>query len=166
LPYATYSDVIVRYRPLSTMIGTGPFDVTSLEVESVYIWQSEAYIDAFLGRKYVVPLASPVSPLITMIASDLAIHAMLAEKLTSIPEFMDKRKDRCDKLLEMLAAGDMSVTSATTVSTGDNFAWSTSLGHTPVFSPVLKDTDQRVDQDRVQEDRAARGLNSSDEDCG
>jgi phage gp36-like protein len=164
MAYATFSDVSVRYRPITTMIGTGPYDVTSEEVTSVYIAQSEAYIDAFLARRYQTPLTIS-SPLITQIASDLAIFHMIAEKLPSVPEFMDKRKERCDKILEMLANGDMQIGSASLVtSAGDSYAWSSNMGHTPVFSPVLGDLYQRADPDRVRADKDARDIEA--EDCG
>lgn len=156
MPYATLSDVLVRYRPIETMVGTGQYEVTSDDVTSVFIAQSEAYVDAWLARRYVVPVTIQ-SPLITQVTADLAIFHMMAEKLTNVPEFIDKRKDRADKILEMLAKGEMQISSATTVSTGgDNEAWSSNMGYTPVFSPVLQDNLQRVDNDRVEADADAR----------
>jgi phage gp36-like protein len=164
MPYATLSDVFVRYRPIETMVGTGQYEVTSEEVSSVFIAQSEAYVDAWLARRYVVPV-SIQSPLITQVTADLAIFHMMAEKLTSVPEFIDKRKDRADKILEMLAEGKMQISSATTVSTGgDNEAWSANTAYTPIFSPVLPDNLQRVDQDRVGYDADVRWPTGAIED--
>lgn len=164
MAYAALSDVIVRYRPIQTMVGTGQFDVTSEDVSSVFIAQSEAYVDAWLARRYVVPLTIQ-SPLITQVTADLAIFHMMAEKLTNVPEFIDKRKDRADKILEMLAEGKMQISGATTVSSGgDNEAWSTTTGYTPVFSPVLPDTLQRADHDRVEADADARWPDGLGED--
>lgn len=166
MPYATFSDVLVRYRPLATMVGTGEYDVTSEEVSSVYVAQAEAYVDAWLARRYQVPLTIQ-SPLITQVTADLAIFHMLAEKLPSVPEFMDKRRERCDSILKMLSEGHMQINSATTISSGgDNFAWSTSQGYAPVFSPVLGDLDQRADRDRQEAERNVRWPNGDVGDCG
>jgi len=163
MAYATFSDVTVRYRPITTMVGTGAFDVTTDEVSSVYIWQNESYVDAFLAKRYVVPL-TVASPLITQVTADLAIFHMLAEKLPSVPEYMVARKDRCDKILQMLADGDMIISSATLVgTTGDSYAWSSNMGYDPVFSSVLRDIDQRADPDRQLAEYEARwptGVNS------
>lgn len=166
MPYATFSDVTVRYRPITTMVGTGPFDVTSEEVSSVYIAQAESYVDGYLAVRYQVPL-TVVSPLITQVTADLAIFHLVAEKLPQVPEFMDKRKERCDSILEMLAKGKMQIQSASLVgSAGDSFAWSANMDHHPVFSPVLRDADQRVDEDRVNEDLTARGFDTLNDHCG
>lgn len=164
MAYAALRDVLVRYRPIETMVGTGQFEVTSEDVSSVFIAQSEAYVDAWLARRYVVPLTIQ-SPLITQVTADLAIFHMLAEKLTNVPEFIDKRKDRADKILEMLADGRMQVSSATTVSSGsDNEAWSPNTSYTPVFSPVLPDNLQRADWDRIESDADARWPDGVGED--
>lgn len=159
MAYAAISDVIVRYRPITTMVGTGQYDVTSEDVASVFIAQSESYVDAFLARRYVVPLTIQ-SPLITQVTADLAIFHMMAEKLTDVPEFIDKRKKRADDILEMLADGKMQISSASTVgSGGDNEAWSSNVGYTPIFSPVLSELLQRSDHDRVEADADARWPN-------
>jgi phage gp36-like protein len=161
MAYAAFSDVITRYRPLSTMVGTGAYDVTSLEVSSVFIWQSEAYVDAYLARRYSVPMTAPISPLITQVTADLAIFAMLAEKLPSVPEFIDKRRERAEGILGMIADGKLTITSASTVSSqGDNFAWSATMGHHPIFSPVINELDQIADIDRVEADRWDRGYDT------
>jgi phage gp36-like protein len=166
MAYATLSDLLVRYRPISTMIGSGGYDVTSEEVNSVYIAQTEAYIDAYLGQRFAVPFAAPVNPLITQIASDLSIFFLLAEKMPSVPDFMDQRRQRADALLAQLAAGTLIIASASLVgSAGDNFAWSPTMGRIPVFSPVLADLDQRVDRDRVISEQVNRGIYSFGEEC-
>ncbi len=158
MAYADLSDVLVRYRPVSSMIGSGAYDTTSSEVASIYIAQTEAYIDARLGQRFVVPFDAPVNPIITQIAADLAIFFLLAEKMPSVPDFMDRRRQRADDLLEQLANGSLIIASATLVASGgDSFAWSSNMGRTPVFSSVLKPLDQRVDPNRVEDDLRARG---------
>lgn len=166
MAYATYDDVTARYRPVTTMVGTGEFDVTTAEVASVYLAQAEAYVDGYLANRYQVPL-TVASPLITQVTADLAIFHLLAEKLPQVPEFMDKRKDRCDDILKMLSDGKMRIQSATLVgSSGDSYAWSSNMGYTPVFSPVLDDKHQRVDPDRVEADLVARDYDTVNDHCG
>jgi phage gp36-like protein len=162
MAYADLSDILVRYRPIRTMIGSQDLKITSAEVTSVYVFQAEAYVDAYLGSRYQVPFAGK-PPLITQITSDLAIFFMLAEKTPSVPDFMDARRQRADELLKQLADGELTIGSASLVtSAGDSFAWSPNMGHTPVFSPVLGELDQLVDPDRVYADRDARGFRSRD----
>ncbi len=165
MPYATLDDVLSRYRPITTMIGSGTYDVTSSEVASVYIAQTEAYINARLGQRFVVPFAEN-NPLITQIAADLSIFFLLAEKMPTVPDFMDKRRQRADDLLASLADGSLIIASATLVtSAGDNFAWSPNMGRTPIFSPVLKPLDQRVDPNRVNDELLARGYSGWSDTC-
>lgn len=156
MPYATSDDVMNRYKPIRTLFGTASTDVTTLEVASVYIWAAEGLIDGYLALKYQVPLVGTF-PLITQIAADISIHNILAEKLAEIPEFMDKRYDRCIKLLEQLRDGQLLLSSASVISSGgDNFAWSTTMDYHSIFSPVLSDLEQTVDKDRVDEHQTER----------
>lgn len=157
MSYATIDDVLSRYRPIASMVGSGAYDVSSSEVSSVYITQSEAYIDARLSQRYAVPFTIS-NPLITQIAADLSIFSIMAEKMPSVPEFMDRRRQRAEDLLTMLADGTLAIASATvTGSSGDSFAWSSNMGYTPVFSPVLDPLDQRADIDRKNAELLARG---------
>lgn len=153
MPYATLDDVIIQYKPIQTMIGASSSDVSSVEVASVYIARAESYVDAWLARRYVTPL-NVTPPLITQITADLSIFNMLAEKLAVIPEFMDKRKARCDDMLKMLAEGVLILPSSVSVvaSQGDNFAWSPNMDYHPIFSPVINELDQTPDMDRVNAD--------------
>jgi phage gp36-like protein len=130
--------------------------VSSVNVNSVYISDAESYIDAFLSVKYVTPI-TPVSPLITMIASDLAIFHLLSEKLPTVPEFMDKRFARANDILTKLRDGKMQLVASVQVSShGDSFAWSSTQQYHPIFSPVLPETMQRPDSIRVSDDEGVR----------
>ncbi len=163
MTYAVLTDVFVRYAPIKTMVGSEQFDVSSVEVSSVFIAQAESYVDGWLARRYVVPL-STCPPLITQVTADLAIHAMLAEKTPQVPEWMDKRRDRAENILKMLAEGTMTLgSSVTAVSTGgDNYAWSNNLGNHPVFDPVAGELYQTPDIDQVRAAREARAADSDD----
>lgn len=153
-PYATVGDVLSRYKPVSTMVGVGSYQVTSVEIDSKFIADAQGVIDGFLASRYVVPV--PATPLITQIASDLAIFNMLAEKLPEIPDYMQGRYDRAMKYLEMLRDGEMSVVSATIITSGDQEAWSTTQDYHPVFAPTLDPLDQAADSDRTDADRDLR----------
>lgn len=156
MAYATYADVIGRYNPLTTMIGTTAPDVTTTDIASMYISDAEGVINAFLGAKYVIPLAMP-EPLITRIAADLAIHKVLEDRAARIPEFAVNRNKEAMDLLAMLRDGKMTLTQSQVPTTGgDQEAFSTTGSFHPVFSPVLSDIDQKADIDQIRNDRDER----------
>ena len=151
MSYATLSDVLTRYRPVITLVGSEPNNqVSSADVGSVFIAGAEGIINAYLGQKYIIPLQP--SPLITAIASDLSIYSMMVELLPEVPDAMQNRYDRNIKLLEQLRDGEMVVVSATLVTTGDSEAWSNTQDFHQVFSPVLDPLDQSADKDRIVKD--------------
>jgi len=156
MPYADISDILARYRPLTTMVGSGQYDVSSVEVSSIFLRDAESYIDARLAVRYIVPLTS-ANPLITRIACDLATHEMLAEKMPSVPEFMEIRFRRANDMLDQLIKGDLRLSSESLVgSSGNSFAWSSTMGHHPIFAPVINELDQAPASTRVQEELLAR----------
>lgn len=156
MAYATIDDVFSRYPPIHTMVGSGNRDVTSVEISSVYIADAESFMDTHLAKRYTVPVYA--EPVITMIACDLAISNMTLEKLGDIPGFMQPRYDRALSMLEKLASGDLILTSNSTsiVTSGDNFAFSTTQSYHPIFSPVLDELNQAADQDYIDAEKDAR----------
>lgn len=156
MAYATIDDVFARYRPIYTMVGTGNNDVTSVQISSIFIADAESFMNAHLARRYAVPVAT--EPLITMIACDLATSNMLFEKLGKIPDFMQPRYDRALSMLDKLASGDLILTanSNSIVTSGDNFAWSSTGSFHPTFSPVLDPLDQAVDADYISAEKDTR----------
>jgi phage gp36-like protein len=150
MAYATISDVFARYPAINTMVGTLANEVSSVNVSSIFIADAESLINAYLGARYNLPLTP--EPLITQLTSDLAIFAMCAERLPRVPEWMQHRYDRSISYLEKLRDGTMILNPAsnTFVSTGDNFAFSTTQSYHPVFSPVLHELDQQEDYDFVR----------------
>lgn len=159
MSYATIDDVFGRYRPIETNVGTGDYDVPSVDVSSIFIRQAEGLVDAYLSQRYVVPLdTTSLSPLITRITADIAIYDMIVDKLPEVPDFASARYTNAIDLLKMFQAGTLSLPGATEATTdGGNYeAWSTTQDYHPVFSPVLRPEDQRVDHDRVDDDKDAR----------
>lgn len=135
-PYATFDDVTKRYNPILTMIGVGTLQISTEDVSSVYIRDSQSIINSYLAKKYVLPL-SP-EPLLTDLASDIAIFRMLRDRAPRIPEFMQSRYTDAMSLLSQLRDGDMSLTGTDVIanSGGDNEAWSSSQDTPPVFRPA------------------------------
>ena len=156
MAYATIDDIFSRYAPIHTMVGTGTSDVTSVEVSSIFISDAESFMNTFLAKRYVTPVTT--EPVITMIASDLAISNMMFEKLGELPNFIQPRYERAMMMLQKLADGDLVLTSGSTslVTTGDNFAWSTTQNYHSIFSPVLDELDQAADVDAINADINAR----------
>lgn len=156
MAYATINDIFARYAPINTMVGTGNNDVTSVEVSSIFIADAESFMNTFLAKRYVTPVAT--EPVITMIASDLAISNMMFEKLGELPNFIQPRYDRAMSMLEKLSKGDLILTSNSTsiVTSGDNFAFSTTQSYHSIFSPVLGELDQAADQDYINAEKNDR----------
>ncbi len=150
MAYAGIADLLSRYRPLETMVGSGEYDVSSAEVNSVFINDAESYINARLGVRYIVPLATPHA-LITRIACDLATHEMLTERMPNVPDFMEMRFKRANDMLDQIVNGTLRLSTEVLVgSSGDSFAWSSTMGQHPIFAPVLNELDQAPDQLRVR----------------
>ena len=154
MSYATISDVVVRYPAILTMIGTGSNDVTSASVNSHYIQDAESVVNAFIAKRYVVPVSS--ESILLGITADLAIFTMVAERLPKVPDFMQGRYDRAMKLLESIRDGDMVLTSGTINTGQDQEVWSTTQGYHPIFAPTLDELDQQEDKDRTLADKDTR----------
>jgi phage gp36-like protein len=155
-PYATIDDVFARYAPIHTMVGTGNNDVASLEVSSIFIADAQSFVDAHLAKRYNTPVEA--EPLITMIVTDISISNMLFEKLGELPNFMQPRYERSIDMLNKLASGDLILTSGSTtlVTTGDQYAWSTTQSYHAIFSPVLDELDQSADDTWIADDQDTR----------
>lgn len=156
MSYATIDDVFKRYNPVRTMVGSGANDISSVDVSSIFVADSEGFVDAYLRARYTTPVVT--EPLITMLTSDIAIYKMGLERLPRIPDFLQTRYDNAVKMLEMLRDGQMLLQSSgnTGAPTGDNEVFSTTSGYHPVFSPVLDEVDQQVDTDWVTSERDVR----------
>lgn len=164
MAYATIDSVFNRFPAIASNVGTGEYEVASVEVASTFIAQAEGLIDAYLSERYIVPLSSTsLSPLITRIAADLAICDMLVDKLPTVPEFAVRRCVDAKELLKKLAKGELDLPLATLANTtgGEFEIWSTTMEYHPVFSPILDPLEQTPDVDRVDDD-----LTDRDDDAG
>lgn len=158
MSYATIADVLKRYGPIGSLVGSSDNDITSVDVASIYISDSESFIDAHLASRYIVPVTT--EPLVTQLSADIAIFNMLADRNGRVPEFMQSRYDRSLAVLQKLNEGTMLLTAADTelVSSGDSEAFSTTGSYHGIFSPVLHEADQKVDSGWVCDDLADRGI--------
>lgn len=155
--YATFDDVIKRYNPLTTMIGSGETEVSTVDISSIYVADAEGLVNAYLGAKYSTPLNMP-EPLITRLAADIAIYKVLEDRASRVPEIAANRYTDACSILGMLRDGKMVLTNSQTdiTSGGDWEAFGTTAEYHPVFSPVLRDVDQRADRDQITADRDER----------
>jgi phage gp36-like protein len=155
--YAGYNDVIRRYQPLLTMIGSAAPDVSTTDIASIYIADAEGLINAYLGAKYVLPLAMP-EPLITRIAADIAIYKVIEDRAPRVPEMAANRYTDAQSLLSMLRDGKMVLSNSQTfvADGGDNEAFSSTGSYHPVFSPVLRAEDQAAPSDYIDAERGER----------
>jgi phage gp36-like protein len=139
MAYATCDDVLRRYPPLKSMIGTSTLDVSTVDVASIYIADGESIINGYLGKKYIIPLSN--EPIITDLCSDIAIYRIVSDKQPRIPDWMDKRYTNVMSMLAMLRDGGMvlNASSQTANSGGDEFAWSNVIDPDfvgTVFKPI------------------------------
>lgn len=157
MSYATFDDVLRRFPPLTTLVGSNAeTQVSTIGVSSVYISDAESYVNAFLRARYDIPLVGEA--LVTMLTSDIAIYKICEDRLQRMPEFAEKRWISANSTLAMLRDGKMILSSSQSVVTdgGDQEAFSTVGSFHPVFSPVLKDVEQKVDLDYVITERDDR----------
>src|SRR5690349_10824179 len=121
MAYATLQDVLTRYNPLTTMIGSGTQEVTSEQISSGFLVDAEAYVNAFLAAKYQIPVGN--EPLVTQITCDIAICKIIQDRAPKIPDFMNNRCIAANSLLGMLRDGLMVLVGSGTVqnSGGDQF---------------------------------------------
>lgn len=126
MAYATVDDVLARYTPLQTLVGSGPSDVSTVEIASVFLADAESYVNAFIGAKYQTPVQP--EPLITQITCDIAICKILQDKAPRIPDYMQGRCSNVNSMLAMLRDGTMVLTASGTLPLsggGSNeFVWS------------------------------------------
>lgn len=143
MPYAVADDVIRRYNPISSMLGAGSLQVSTVDIASVYIADGESIVNAFLARRYVLPLTN--EPILTDLTSDIAVYRILSDRAPRIPDFMQTRYTNAMSLLTMLRDGGMDLTMSNTVDAGastDQYAWSNvadpdgPLQNGPVFRPI------------------------------
>jgi phage gp36-like protein len=146
MAYAGYDDVFRRYNPIKTMVGTAQQDVATLDISSIYCSDAEGLINAYLGARYSTPVAT--EPLVTMLASDIAIYKLLEDRAPRIPEFAQRRYDNAIAILEKLRDGNMVLVSGSTtlLTSGDQEAWSNVQSYPPVFdNPAVTVTSEELD---------------------
>lgn len=133
--YSQITDVFKRYPMVENVVGSGDLLVPSVDVSSIYIADADSIINAYLSRRYVVPL-SP-EPLLTWISADIAIYRIFEDKLPRFPDAILKRYTNAMSLLCDLQAGKMDLNSSQTVTSGgDQDAWSSAQSFGAVFAPA------------------------------
>lgn len=138
MAYSTQDDIFRRYPPIESVVGSGDMYVATADITSVYIPQSDSYIDAYLRARYVTPLAA--DPLLTMLSSDISIYKMLEDHAPRVPDMALSRWVAVNSMLYMLANGTMLLNPASqtiVTSGGDQDAWSSNEEQCgPVFHPA------------------------------
>lgn len=134
-PYAEAADVLFRYPPITTIVGSDSTEVTTVQINSIYIADAQSYIDAFLRARYVTPVVA--EPIIVQVTTDIAIYRMVEDHAPRIPDLALSRWTAANSLLMMLRDGTMLLdpNSQTLVTCGgDQDIWSTDLEQCgPVF---------------------------------
>lgn len=155
MAYSSVDQIFAAFPPALSAVGVGSFDVSTTQVSSYYIYTADGLIDGYISARYEVPVAG-AQPLLTKLSCDLVIYDMFRDKNLKVPDFMQDRYDAAIDTLKMIAGGKIKLPGGIDVTTGDNFAFSTTKGYHPVFSPVLDDIDQAADRDLIERDRNER----------
>lgn len=157
MPYASFSDVLVRYPPMNTMIGSDSNEVSTVDVSSIYVAGAEGIVDAYIGAKYQTPVAMPQA-LVTQVTADIAIYKMCEDKLPRIPDFAEKRYQHAIEILQAINSGQMVLVGSGVLPVigGNNDAWSNTGSFHNIFSPVLDILEQTPDRDQVRAEEAER----------
>lgn len=139
MAYAVVDDILRRYNPITTMLGTGTMDISTVDIASIYIADGESIINGYLGKRYLIPLQS--EPILTDICADIAIYRTLRDRAPRIPEFMQTRYTDAMDLLKAISSGDMILNSSSQAvnTAGDQEAWSNVIDpgfNGPVFKPA------------------------------
>lgn len=146
-PYATIEQVTAAFPPALSALGVGSYNVTTTQINSYYIFTAQGVVDSYLSARYVTPVSSPTPAIVTKLTVDLVVYELFRDRGMRIPDFMNDRYQSAMEMLKAISMGKMKIPGGTEVQTGDNEAFSTAMNYHPVFSPVLKDIDQRVDPD-------------------
>lgn len=136
MAYTTINDIFKRYPMVSNIVGSGPDQIASLDVSSVYISDAESIVNAYLSRRYTIPLTA--EPIITMVAADITIYRMFEDRLPRFPQAIEKRYTNAMSIVYMLQLGKMDLTSSNIISnTGDQYAWSSAGSFAgSIFAPA------------------------------
>lgn len=134
--YSTINDVFKRYPMIENVVGSGDLLVPSADVSSIYIADGDSIINAYLSRRYVVPLTA--EPLLTWISADIAIYRLIEDKLPRFPDAVLKRYTNAMSMLVGIQEGRMDLNSSQIVSSGgDQDAWSSAGSFAgTVFAPA------------------------------
>ena len=97
-----FEDELIR---LTDEAGTGEIDTTKVDTA---IETAEVEIDAYLGEQYTLPL-SPVPPIVTKLAVDLAIRNLYLLGPGGVPKSREDQAANAVRLLEKIAGGKLTL---------------------------------------------------------
>lgn len=110
---ATYTQSLTTVENVKrTLPDIGSASTITSEQIAHFIGEAEAYINASIAHRYTVPVKKDV-PLLTQIATDLAIYRMLSRKVLKIPrasdeEWLDRYKESVS-VLQQVARGEITL---------------------------------------------------------
>ncbi len=150
MPYAEADDLRKQWVSVLTTQLT-PEEIATL------IADADGIIDAYLARRYAVPLASiPNTPrVIRTISATLALIDVI-DKNPATPDWVMRKIERAWKLLEAIANGDMAIPGVVEVSTTGGVQSSTA-DFEPTFG-AQPSIHEHVDWDRQDAESDARGI--------
>ena len=128
-----------------------------------FILHADNLINAALARRYTVPFATDPNaapPLIRQLSSTLALLEVV-DRSPSTPEWVLRKIERAEKLLEMLASGELTLVgldgAVITERTDIGGIQVSTEDYVPTFG-VATSLDEQVDPQRAEDEAALRDV--------
>lgn len=157
MAYATPENLVSAFPK----VATAAFSVT--DELGQFIARSDAFIDAYLARLYVVPFSAYPStpPLIHQLSIDLTIP-YIYDRSPNTPEWVNNLYERALETLKAIGEGMLLVVDSgggvipqrTDIGTPQ----SSTEGYVPTFGAIPATLDERSDPDRRQDEKDERGV--------
>lgn len=133
---------------------------TNLDVDEVasFITQADGLIDAFLSRRYTVPIAATPETTPRIVRDISATLALLdiIDRSPGTAEWVVRKIERAQKLLEMLASGELGIPGVVELTTIGGIQSSTA-DYIPTFG-VQPSLDETVDPQRAEDEADERDM--------
>jgi phage gp36-like protein len=154
------------YTDLNTIFAAQP-DVASIDAVQIEeaAGEAEAEINGYLARLYVLPLAPPVPPLLTTLATNIAIYKVYTAVTFSRPQrdvetAWAERYRAAIAILLKLASGEMLLIGADgilipTLAETAGVAWSNTMRYHPTFGEGNVDG-FFVDRNKLEDEASRR----------
>lgn len=115
MPYCEIQDISAEFKQEELARLTGDSSGTTIDESRITlaIERAEAIVNAYLEKRFSIPLSSEQAPFLKQICVSLAVNSLyeMKYKVTSIPESVMYRRRNAVNFLKLLSSGDISLAS-------------------------------------------------------